>query len=278
MAIRKRKPSSPGRRFQTSSDFSELTTSSPEKSLLVKQSSTGGRNNYGRKTARHRGGGHKRRYRVIDFRRTKDDVPASVASIEYDPNRNCRIALLNYRDGEKRYILAPRGLSVGDTVTSGTTADIKPGNALPLRYIPVGTVVHAVELRPGGGASLGRSAGTSIQLVAKEGSTATLRLPSTEMRRVSIDCRGTVGEVGNAEAELVKVGKAGRSRWKGKRPQTRGVAMNPVDHPHGGGEGKSSGGRHPVSPWGQPEGRTRKKGKKSDAQIIRRRRTRGGRR
>ncbi len=278
MAIRKRKPSSPGRRFQTSSDFSELTTSSPEKSLLVKQSSTGGRNNYGRKTARHRGGGHKRRYRVIDFRRTKDDVPASVASIEYDPNRNCRIALLNYRDGEKRYILAPRGLSVGDTVTSGTTADIKPGNALPLRYIPVGTVIHAVELRPGGGASLGRSAGTSIQLVAKEGSTATLRLPSTEMRRVSIDCRGTVGEVGNAEAELVKVGKAGRSRWKGKRPQTRGVAMNPVDHPHGGGEGKSSGGRHPVSPWGQPEGRTRKKGKKSDAQIIRRRRTRGGRR
>ncbi len=278
MAIRKRKPSSPGRRFQTSSDFSELTTSSPEKSLLVKQSSTGGRNNYGRKTARHRGGGHKRRYRVIDFRRTKDDVPASVASIEYDPNRNCRIALLNYRDGEKRYILAPRGLSVGDTVTSGTTADIKPGNALPLRYIPVGTVVHAVELRPGGGASLGRSAGTSIQLVAKEGSTATLRLPSTEMRRVSIDCRGTVGEVGNAEAELVKIGKAGRSRWKGKRPQTRGVAMNPVDHPHGGGEGKSSGGRHPVSPWGQPEGRTRKKGKKSDAQIIRRRRTRGGRR
>ena len=278
MAIRKRKPSSPGRRFQTSSDFSELTTSSPEKSLLAKQSSTGGRNNHGRKTARHRGGGHKRRYRVIDFRRAKDGVPATVASIEYDPNRNCRIALLNYRDGEKRYILAPRGLSVGDVVSSGNSSDIKPGNALPLRYIPVGTVIHAVELRPGGGASLGRSAGTSIQLVAKEGSTATVRLPSTEMRRVPIDCRGTVGEVGNAEAELVKIGKAGRSRWKGKRPQTRGVAMNPVDHPHGGGEGKSSGGRHPVSPWGQPEGRTRKKGKKSSAQIIRRRRTRGGRR
>ncbi len=278
MAIRKRKPSSPGRRFQTSSDFSELTSTTPEKSLLAKHSSSGGRNNHGRKTARHRGGGHKRRYRIIDFRRTKDGVPATVASIEYDPNRNCRIALLHYRDGEKRYILAPRGLSVGDEVTSGTSSDIKPGNALPLRYIPVGTVIHAVELRPGGGASLGRSAGTSIQLVAKEGTTATLRLPSTEMRRVSIDCRGTVGEVGNAEAELVKIGKAGRSRWKGKRPQTRGVAMNPVDHPHGGGEGKSSGGRHPVSPWGQPEGRTRKKGKKSDSQIIRRRRTRGGRR
>lgn len=278
MAIRKRKPTSPGRRFQTTSDFSELSTDRPEKSLLAKQSATGGRNNHGRKTSRHRGGGHKRRYRVVDFRRNKDDVPSTVASIEYDPNRNCRIALLHYHDGEKRYILAPRDVSVGDRIQSGPSADIRPGNALPLRYIPVGTVVHAVELKPGAGAKMGRSAGTSVQLVAKEGMTATLRLPSTEMRRVSIDCRATVGEVGNAEAELIKVGKAGRSRWKGKRPQTRGVAMNPVDHPHGGGEGKTSGGRHPVSPWGKPEGRTRKRGKKSDDLIIRRRRKRGGRR
>ena len=208
MGIRKRKPTSPGRRFQTSSDFSDITTDSPEKSLLAKQHSTGGRNNHGRKTARHRGGGHKRRYRVVDFRRNKDDVPASVASIEYDPNRNARIALLHYHDGEKRYILAPRGLSVGDQVESGQNADIKPGNALAIRYIPVGTTIHAVELQPGAGAKLGRSAGTSIQLVAKEGTTATVRLPSTEMRRVSIDCRATVGEVGNAEAELVKVGRA----------------------------------------------------------------------
>ena len=278
MAIRKRKPTSPGRRFQTSSDFGDVTRDAPEKSLLAPQHSTGGRNNHGRKTSRHRGGGHKRRYRVIDFRRSKDAVPATVASIEYDPNRNCRIALLHYHDGEKRYILAPRDLAVGDKVESGPAADIKPGNALPLRFIPVGTTVHAVELQPGGGAKMARSAGTSVQLVAREGATATLRLPSTEMRRVSIDCRATVGEVGNAEAELIKVGKAGRSRWKGKRPQTRGVAMNPVDHPHGGGEGKTSGGRHPVSPWGQPEGRTRKRGKKSDDLIIRRRRKRGGRR
>lgn len=278
MAIRKRKPTSAGRRFQTSSDFSDVTTSSPEKSLLAKKSKTGGRNNYGRKTSRHRGGGHKQRYRVIDFRRNKDGVPATVASIEYDPNRNCRIALLNYHDGEKAYILAPRNLSVGDIVSNGPSADIKPGCALPMRYIPVGTVVHAVELKPGAGAKMGRSAGTSVQLVAKEGNTATLRLPSTEMRRVSIDCRATVGEVGNAEFELIKVGKAGRNRWKGVKPQTRGVAMNPVDHPHGGGEGKTSGGRHPVSPWGQPEGRTRSRNKKSNDQIIRRRRTRGGRR
>jgi large subunit ribosomal protein L2 len=278
MAIRKRKPTSPGRRFQTSSDFSDVTTVAPEKSLLAPQPSTGGRNNHGRKTSRHRGGGHKRRYRIVDFKREKDDVLSTVASIEYDPNRNCRIALLHYHDGEKRYILAPRDLGVGDKISSGPGADIRPGNALPLRYIPVGTVVHAVELKPGAGAKMARSAGTSVQLVAKEGATATLRLPSTEMRRVSIDCRATVGEVGNAEAELVKVGKAGRSRWKGRRPQTRGVAMNPVDHPHGGGEGKTSGGRHPVSPWGQPEGRTRKRGKKSDDLIIRRRRKRGGRR
>ncbi|MBN4059629.1 50S ribosomal protein L2 [Acidimicrobium ferrooxidans] len=278
MGIRTRKPTSPGRRFQTVSDFAELTTDRPEKSLLAKKTRSGGRNNYGRKTSRHRGGGHKQRYRIIDFRRNKDDVPAKVATIEYDPNRNCRIALLHYLDGEKRYILAPLGLDVGDTVVSGQRSDIKPGNSLPLRYIPVGAVVHNVELKPGGGGQLGRSAGTSIQLVAKEGAYATLRLPSTEMRRVPMDCRASIGEVGNAEADLIKIGKAGRNRWKGVRPQTRGVAMNPVDHPHGGGEGKTSGGRHPVSPWGQPEKRTRNRKKKSNDMIVRRRRTRGARR
>ncbi len=278
MAIRKRKPSSPGRRFQTASDFSEITRSKPERSLLVKQSSTGGRNNLGRMTARHRGGGHKQRYRKIDFIRTKDNVAATVAAIEYDPNRTCRIALLHYHDGEKRYILAPRGLEVGDRLMSGSRSEVRPGNALALRYIPVGTVVHNVELKPGGGGRLGRSAGASVQLVAKEGRFATLRLPSTEMRRVPIDCRATVGEVGNSEHELTKIGKAGRNRWKGVRPQTRGVAMNPVDHPLGGGEGKSSGGRHPVSPWGKPEGRTRARRKDSDKLIVRRRRRRGTRR
>ena len=278
MAIRKRRPSSPGRRFQTASDFSELTGSSPERSLLVKQSGTGGRNNHGRKTSRHRGGGHKQRYRKIDFVRTKDDVPATVAAIEYDPNRTCRIALLHYHDGEKRYILAPRGLEVGDRLMSGQGSEIRPGNAMALRYIPIGTVVHNVELKAGGGGRMGRSAGASVQLVAKEGRFATLRLPSTEMRRVTLDCRATIGEVGNAEHELVKIGKAGRNRWKGVRPQTRGVAMNPVDHPLGGGEGKSSGGRHPVSPWGRPEGRTRARRKDSDKMIVRRRRRRGTRR
>jgi large subunit ribosomal protein L2 len=278
MALRKRKPTSPGRRFQTVADFSDITKDKPERSLLAAKSSTGGRNNLGRKTARHRGGGHKQRYRVIDFRRTKDGVPAKVAAIEYDPNRNSRIALLHYHDGEKAYILAPNNLQVGDVLSSGQGAEIRSGNALPLRYIPVGTTLHNVELKPGGGGKIARGAGTSVQLVAKEGDFATLRLPSTEMRRVPIDCRGTVGEVGNAEAELVKVGKAGRNRWKGVRPQTRGVAMNPVDHPHGGGEGKTSGGRHPVSPWGQPEGRTRNKKKPSQKLIIRRRRTRGSRR
>jgi large subunit ribosomal protein L2 len=278
MAIRKRKPTSPGRRFQTVSDFSDITKSEPERSLLAKKSSTGGRNSYGRKTARHRGGGHKNRYRVIDFRRAKDGVPAKVAAIEYDPNRNCRIALLHYVDGEKAYILAPNGVGVGDRVQNGHGSEIKAGNALPLRYIPVGTTVHNVELKPGGGGKMARSAGTSVQLVAKEGDYATLRLPSTEMRRVPIDCRATVGEVGNAEFELVKLGKAGRNRWKGVRPQTRGVAMNPVDHPLGGGEGKSSGGRHPTSPWGKPEGRTRKKNKETDKYIVRRRRRRGSRR
>jgi large subunit ribosomal protein L2 len=215
---------------------------------------------------------------LVDFKRRKDGVTAKVASIEYDPNRTCRIALLHYADGEKAYILAPRGLSVGDHVESGQGADIKPGNALPLRYIPVGTTVHNIELRPGQGGKLGRSAGSAVQLVAKEGDFATLRLPSTEMRRVPIDCRATVGEVGNAEHELLKIGKAGRNRWKGVRPQSRGVAMNPVDHPHGGGEGKTSGGRHPVSPWGKPEGRTRAKKKASNSLIVRRRRTGKGRR
>jgi large subunit ribosomal protein L2 len=273
-----RKPTSPGRRFQTVSDFSDITKAEPERSLLAKRSGTGGRNNLGRKTSRHRGGGHKKRYRIIDFRRVKDGVPAKVAAIEYDPNRNCRIALLHYHDGEKAYILAPQGVAVGDTLQNGHGSDIRAGNALPLRYIPVGTTVHNVELKPGGGGKMARSAGTSVQLVAKEGDFATLRLPSTEMRRVPIDCRATIGEVGNAEAELVKVGKAGRNRWKGVRPQTRGVAMNPVDHPHGGGEGKTSGGRHPVSPWGKPEGRTRDQTKPSQKLIVRRRRTRGSRR
>jgi len=278
MALRKRKPTSPGRRFQTSSDFSEITKTTPERSLIEKKSSSGGRNNYGRKTSRHRGGGHKKQYRKIDFRRNKDGIPAKVAAVEYDPNRSCRILLLHFHDGEKRYILAPEGVQVGDTLQNGQGAEIRPGNALPLRYIPVGTTVHNVELQPGGGGKLSRSAGSSVQLVAKDGPHAILRLPSTEMRRVPIDCRATVGVVGNSEHELIKIGKAGRNRWKGKRPQTRGVAMNPVDHPHGGGEGKTSGGRHPVSPWGKPEARTRKDKLPSDQMIIRRRRKRGSRR
>ena len=278
MAIRTRKPTSAGRRFQTVGDFAEITRDEPERSLTKPKPSTGGRNSYGRVTARHRGGGHKQRYRIVDFRREKDGVPAKVASIEYDPNRNARVALLHYLDGEKRYILCPAGVEVGDLLQSGHGSEIRPGNALPLRYIPVGTTVHNVEMKPGAGGKLGRGAGSAVQLVAKDGPFATLRLPSTEMRRVPIDCRATVGAVGNAESSLVKIGKAGRSRWRGKRPHVRGVAMNPVDHPLGGGEGKSSGGRHPVSPWGKPEGRTRKKGKKSDEMIIRRRRTRKGRR
>src|SRR5947209_4115595 len=278
MPLRKRKPTSPGRRFQTVSDFAEITRDRPERSLVAPKPGTGGRNAYGRKTARHRGGGHKQRYRVIDFKRDKDRVPAKVAAIEYDPNRNARIALLHYLDGEKRYILAPARVEVGDLLQSGQGAEIRPGNALALRYIPVGTTIHNVELKPGAGGKIARGAGSSIQLVAKEGDFATLRLPSTEMRRVLIDCRATVGEVGNAEAELISIGKACRNRWKGKRPQTRGVAMHPVDHPLGGGEGKSSGGRHPVSPWGKPEGRTRKKDKPSQKLIIRRRRSRGARR
>ena len=278
MPLRKRKPTSAGRRFQTVSDFKEITSTEPERSLLAPKPNTGGRNSYGRKTARHKGGGHKQQYRIIDFKRNKDGVPATVATIEYDPNRNCRIALLHYHDGEKRYILAPRDLKVGDKLQNGHGAEIRVGNAMPMRYIPVGTTVHNVELKAGAGGKMARSAGSSVQLVAKEGDFATLRLPSTEMRRVPIDCRATIGEVGNAEAELIKIGKAGRNRWKGVKPQSRGVAMNPVDHPLGGGEGKTSGGRHPVSPWGKPEGRTRNSGKESDKLIIRRRRTRGARR
>ncbi len=278
MAVRKRKPTSAGRRFQSVSDFSEITKDRPERTLVTPLPKTGGRNSYGRKTSRHRGGGHKRQYRIIDFWRNKDGVPAKVAAIEYDPNRNARIALLHYLDGEKRYILAPKGIAVGDMLDSGQGADLRPGNALPMRYSPVGSVIHNVELRPGGGGKMARAAGMSVQLVAKEGAFATLRLPSTEMRRVPIDCRATIGEIGNAEAELISIGKAGRNRWKGVRPQSRGVAMNPVDHPLGGGEGKTSGGRHPVSPWGKPEGRTRSRKKKSDQLIVRRRRTRGARR
>lgn len=277
MAVKKRKPTSPGRRFQTVSDFAEITDSKPEKSLIVKKGRTGGRNTYGRVTSRHRGGGHKQRYRVIDFKREKDGIPARVASIQYDPNRNARIALLNYLDGEKRYILAPLGIKVDDRLESGSGAEIRPGNALPLRNIPAGTMVHAIEMRPGGGAKLARSAGASVQLMSKEGDLALLRLPSGEMRQVPLDSRATIGQVGNTEAELIKLGKAGRSRWKGVRPQTRGVAMNPVDHPLGGGEGKSSGGRHPVSPWGKPEARTRSKKKASNKYIVRRR-TKKGRR
>jgi large subunit ribosomal protein L2 len=271
MGIRNYKPTSPGRRGASGADFVEVTKSTPEKSLLAPTPKSGGRNVHGRITSRHRGGGHKQRYRIIDFRRNKDGVPAKVAAIEYDPNRTARIALLHYLDGEKRYILAPNRLRVGDMVESGEGADIKAGNALPLRSIPVGTMVHAVELRPGGGAKMGRSAGVAIQLLAKEGGRATLRMPSGEIRQVEVTCRATVGEVGNPEHDLINWGKAGRNRHKGRRPQTRGVAMNPVDHPLGGGEGKSSGGRHPVSPWGKPEGRTRRRNKPSDRMILRRR-------
>jgi large subunit ribosomal protein L2 len=277
MGVKKLKPTSPGRRWQTVSDFDTITKSTPEKGLLAPKTRSAGRNSYGRITSRHRGGGHKRRYRIVDFRRVKDDVPAKVASIEYDPNRNARIALLHYVDGEKRYILAPVGISVGDMLSSGSKAEIRPGNALPLRNIPTGTIVHAVELRPGGGAKMARSAGTAVQLMSKEGKVALVRLPSGEMRQVPLDARATIGQVGNTEAELVKIGKAGRSRWKGKRPQSRGVAMNPVDHPLGGGEGRSSGGRHPVSPWGKPERKTRKKNKASNKYIVRRRTKKGKR-
>ena len=274
MGIRKYKPTTPGRRGSSVADFVEVTRSTPEKSLLAPKTKTGGRNNQGRITTRHIGGGHKQAYRLVDFKRyDKDGVPAKVAHIEYDPNRTARIALLHYADGEKRYIIAPQGLVQGANVEAGEGADIRPGNNLPLRNIPVGTTIHAVELRPGGSAKLGRSAGASIQLVAREGKFATLRMPSGEMRMVDVRCRATIGAVGNAEQSNINWGKAGRMRWKGVRPTVRGVAMNPIDHPHGGGEGKTSGGRHPVSPWGKPEGRTRDQNKASSRLIIRRRKS-----
>jgi large subunit ribosomal protein L2 len=274
MALKKYKPTSPGRRFMSVSAFEEVTKTRPEKSLTEPLKKTGGRNANGRITTRHQGGGHKRRYRTVDFKRVKDGVPAKVAAIEYDPNRSARIALLHYADGAKSYILAPARIRVGSTVESGPTADIKPGNALPLENIPTGTMVHNVELKPGQGGKMARSAGSSVQLVAKDAGYAVLRVPSGEMRRVLLTCRATVGQVGNTDHENQTIGKAGRSRWLGKRPAVRGSAMNPVDHPHGGGEGKSKGGRHPVTPWGVPTlgKRTRRKHKESNKLIVRGRR------
>lgn len=274
MAVKSFKPYSAGRRFMTVSSFDEITTDKPEKSLTVRLTKTGGRNQQGKLTVRHRGGGHKRLYRIIDFKRTKDGIPARVATIEYDPNRSARIALLNYADGEKRYILAPNGLKVGDVVESGAEADIKPGNALPLKNIPLGTVIHAVEMKIGKGAQLVRSAGTSAQLMAKEGDYALLRMPSGEIRRVHINCRATIGQVGNIEHENITIGKAGRSRWLGRRPETRGIAMNPNDHPHGGGEGRSPVGRKsPMTKWGKIAmgKKTRRKKKASNRLIVHRR-------
>jgi large subunit ribosomal protein L2 len=280
MAIRKPKPTSPGRRFSTYPDFAEITKTEPERTLVEGLKKSGGRNSNGRKTSRHRGGGAKRLYRRVDFKRTRDGIPAKVAAIEYDPNRTAYIALLHYVDGVKSYILAPSRLQVGMTVSSGPDAEIAVGNCLPLANLPTGTVVHNVELQPGRGGQLGRSAGTSIQLMAKEGDHATLRLPSGEMRLVRAECRATVGTIGNAEHQNVKIGKAGRKRHMGVRPQTRGTAMNPVDHPHGGGEGSTTPGRHPVTPWGVPTlgYRTRKKNKDSDRYIVRGRRRGKGKR
>ena len=272
MGIRSYKPTSPARRYYSVSDFKEITKKTPERSLTEHQTSSGGRNNTGRITSRFRGGGHKRRFRKIDFKRDKIGVPATVASIEYDPNRSARIALLNYADGAKRYILSPVGLSVGDTVVSSRNADIKPGNNLPVRFIPLGTTVHSIELKIGGGAQLCRSAGVGATVMAKEGTWAQIRLPSGEVRLVHMDCRATVGQVGNIEHASVHVGKAGRTRWKGRRPHNRGVTMNPVDHPMGGGEGRSSGGRHPCSPWGQlSKGLKTRENKRTDAMIIKHR-------
>lgn len=272
MPLISRKPTSPGRRFQTASDFAEITRSEPEKSLVKPLKKSGGRNSYGRVTTRHRGGGHKRRYRLIDFKRNKLEVPAKVAAIEYDPNRTVRIALLHYLDGEKRYILAPQGLQVGDMVVSSAEADIKPGNSLPLKNIPAGSQVHNVELKPGKGGQMARAAGAAAQLMAKEGNQAHLKLPSGEVRVVPLDCRATIGQLGNVLQENISLGKAGRRRWQGRRPHVRGVAMNPVDHPMGGGEGKSSGGRHPVTPWGVPtKGYKTRKPKDSDRYIIKHR-------
>jgi large subunit ribosomal protein L2 len=276
MPVKKFKPTSAGRRFQTAYDFVELSRNRPEKSLTVGLRSTGGRNSQGRQTSRFMGGGHKRLYRIIDFRRDKMGVPAKVAAIEYDPNRTARIALLHYADGEKRYILAPNGLQVGAQVLSGPTADILPGNALPLKGIPLGTTIHNIELKRGRGGQLVRSAGTAAQLMAKEGGYAQVRLPSGEVREVHIECYATIGQVGNLEHENVSIGKAGRNRWMGFRPHVRGVAMNPVDHPMGGGEGKTSGGRHPTSPWGwKTKGLKTRNTKRTDAFIIRRRKSKG---
>ncbi|NLZ94032.1 MAG: 50S ribosomal protein L2 [Firmicutes bacterium] len=276
MAVKKFVPTSPGRRFMTVRTFEEITTSKPEKSLLAPLKKKAGRNAQGRITVRHHGGGHKRKYRIIDFKRNKDGVPATVATIEYDPNRSANIALLHYADGEKRYILAPVGVTVGTKLLSGPGADIKPGNALPLKDIPVGTLIHNIELKIGKGGQLVRSAGAAAQLMAKEGKYAQVRLPSGEVRLISQECKATIGQVGNLEHENITIGKAGRSRWLGKRPAVRGVVMNPVDHPHGGGEGKSPIGRKsPVTPWGKPTlgYKTRKKNKKSDQFIVRRRKT-----
>jgi len=275
MAVIKAKPTSPGRRFVVKVVTPELHKGAPHKPLLEKQSSTGGRNNAGRVSTRHRGGGHKHHYRIIDFKRNKDGVPGVVERLEYDPNRSAHIALIKYADGERRYILAPRGVSAGAPIQSGTDAPIKPGNAMPLRNVPVGTMVHNIELKPGKGGQIARSAGAGLQLVAREGSYATLRLRSGEMRRVLVECRATIGEVGNSEHSLRSYGKAGAMRWRGVRPTVRGVAMNPVDHPHGGGEGRTSGGRHPVSPWGMPtKGHKTRSNKRTDKMIVRRRRAR----
>lgn len=272
MAIKKFKPTSPGRRFVTVSSFDEITCTEPEKSLLAPLNKKAGRNSQGRLTVRHRGGGHKRQYRIIDFKRRKDGIPAKVVTIEYDPNRSSRIALLHYVDGEKRYILAPVGLEVGMTVVSGSDVDIKVGNTLPLRNIPVGSLIHNIELYPNGGGQMVRSAGTTAQLMAKEGKYANVRLPSGEMRLLLLDCRATIGQVGNTDHENITVGKAGRKRWMGIRPTVRGVVMNPVDHPHGGGEGRSPIGRNPVTPWGKPAlGARTRKNKPSDRLIVKRR-------
>jgi large subunit ribosomal protein L2 len=268
MPIRNYKPTSPGRRFQTVQTFDEITASEPYKPLTEPIRKSGGRNNQGELTSWWRGGGHKRAYRVIDFKRDKLDIPAKVTTIEYDPNRSARIALVTYADGEKRYILHPVGLKVGDTIVAGKSVDILPGNALPLRNIPLGTMVHNVELKPGKGGQLARSAGASVQVVAKEGDYATVKMPSSEVRLVNVECMATIGQVGNLDHENVSVGKAGRSRWLGKRPHVRGVAMNPVDHPLGGGEGKTSGGRHPVSPWGVPTKGYKTRNRKSTDRFI----------
>jgi len=274
MALRKFNPTSPGRRFMTTLTFDEITRSSPEKSLTEPLRRTGGRTNRGRISIWFRGGGHKRRYRVVDFRRDKRDVPAKVAAIEYDPNRSARLALLHYVDGEKRYILWPEGLAVGTTVVAGEGADILPGNCLPLKMIPAGTMIHNVELRPGKGGQMVRSAGGAAQLVGKEGDYAQVKLPSGEVRMVGVDCHATIGQVGNLDHKNVSVGKAGRTRWKGRRPHNRGVSMNPVDHPHGGGEGKTSGGRHPVTPWGKPtKGYKTRNNKRTQKFIVKRRKS-----